>query len=102
MSVSMDVIGSYQHVLAFLQELQSGTQRLFLVAGLAGTARVPAAAGSGLPATNLGDVDLVVTGSLYVLVDSNAATVVVPAPSDVVPVPLPIPDANKNPLLPLG
>ena len=97
---TVDVIGTYPNVLAFLQDLQTGTQRLFAVSNLAGTSLTKADANSGTPAIAAGDLEIVVTGALYVFVDSAAKTAapVVPA----TPLTLPVPNPATNPFKPLG
>lgn len=98
--VTMEVLGTYPNVAAFLEGVQSGTQRLMLVSGLTGTGQQQAEAGGGRPATAPGDLSLVVTGSLFVLQDQTAVPPVVdpaaPKPA------LPVPPADKNPLVPLA
>jgi len=97
---TVDVIGTYPNVLAFLQDLQTGTQRLFAVSNLAGTSLTKADANSGTPAIAAGDLEIVVTGALYVFVDSAAKTAapVVPA----TPLTLPVPNPATNPFKPLA
>lgn len=97
---TVDVIGTYPNVLAFLQDLQTGTQRLFAVSNLAGTSLTKADANSGTPAIAAGDLEIVVTGALYVFADSAAKTAapVVPA----TPLTLPVPNPATNPFKPLA
>lgn len=97
---TVDVIGTYPNVLAFLQDLQTGTQRLFAVSNLAGTSLTKADANSGTPAIAAGDLEIVVTGALYVFVDTAAKTAapVVPA----TPLTLPVPNPATNPFKPLA
>lgn len=100
MSTSLNIVGSYQNVLGFLSSLQTGSQRLLLVESLTGTALTESEAAGGRPATVLGDLELAVTGSLYVLTPSATAPPVVdPAAA---PPALPVPDPAKNPFAPLG
>lgn len=96
--VSVEVVGTYANVQGFLGDLQTGTQRLFLVTALSGSSTTEAEAAGGRPATARGDLSLVITGSAFVLVDTQA----VPAPVDpaAVPAPLPVPPGDKNPLAP--
>jgi hypothetical protein len=101
LSTGLDVVGTYQNVLAFLQDLQTGTQRLLLVESLSGSSLTNSTASGGRPATNPGDLELVVTGSVYVLADTTPAPTVDKVPADAPPA-LPVPDAAKNPLVPLG
>lgn len=96
---SLTVIGTYDNTLAFLNSLQTGTQRLFLVTGFTGTAQKQADAGGGKPATAVGDQELVITGYTYVLPDALA----VPETTDPAAAPVAPPAAvpGKNPLLPV-
>jgi Tfp pilus assembly protein PilO len=99
--VVLDVIGSYDNVLAFLNDLQTATPRLLLVEQIAGSAQTPAEAGGGKPQINEGDLEVVVNGSLYVLPPTpTAAPVPDPAAEPAPPAPLP-PSNGRNPLLPL-
>ena len=96
--VAMTVIGSYDNTLAFLNDLQTATPRLFLVSGFTGTSQKEAAASGGKPATHVGDQQLVISGDLYVLPDPTAAA---PAPGATAPA-LPVPAPGKNPLVPVA
>lgn len=99
--VTMDVVGTYDNVLAFLQDLQNATPRLLLVEQISGSAQAPAEAGNGKPQINEGDLEVLVTGSVYVL-PPEAADVPVPDPAATPAAPAPLPPANgRNPLLPL-
>ena len=99
--VVLDVIGSYENVLAFLNDLQTATPRLLLVEQIAGSAQTPTEAGGGKPQINEGDLEVVVNGSLYVLPPTpTAAPVPDPAAEPAPPAPLP-PSNGRNPLLPL-
>ena len=99
--VTIDVIGSYDNVLAFLQDLQTGTQRLLLVEQISGTGQKAAEAGNGRPQINEGDLEVVVNGSLYVLPPA-AADLPVPDPAAEATPLAPLPPVNgRNPLLPL-
>lgn len=100
LATTINVVGSYQNVTAFLQDLQSGIQRLFLVTGLTGTSQSAADASGGKPRTVQGDLELVISGSMYVLTDA-AAALAAPETATTPPV-LPVPDPAKNPFLPLG
>lgn len=100
-AVSMDVIGSYANVEAFLNDLQVGTGRLFVVSALTATGQVDTEAGGGRPATTVGDLELIIAGSVLVLQDTNAAPVA-PVDPDAAPPALPVPPADKNPLVPVA
>lgn len=97
--VSISVLGSYDATLWFLNDLQRGTKRLFLVSGITGSSLDEQEAGGGKPATAVGDQELVITGYIYVLPDGLGL------PDDteeLVEPPLPAPVPGKNPLLPAG
>ena len=102
LATSIDVLGSYQHVAGFLQDLQTGTQRLFLVTGITGTSQQASAASGGRPAVATGDLDLVITGSLYVLTDDSPKPSTTTPATKPTPPALPVPDPAKNPFKPLG
>ena len=55
---SLTALGTYDNTLAFLNDLQNSTQRLFLVTGFTATAQDQQDAGSGKPATAVGDQEL--------------------------------------------
>ena len=95
----MTAVGTYDATSAFLSDLQNGTQRLFLVSSLQGTSQDDAEASGGKPATGVGDLEVIVTGYLYVLPDSlGTAAVTDPgAPAPTLPGAVP----GKNPLVPI-
>ncbi|WP_449385191.1 type 4a pilus biogenesis protein PilO [Cellulomonas soli] len=97
--LSLTVLGTYDDTVAFLNDLQNATPRLFLVSGLTGTSQKEAEASGGKPATGPGDQELVVTGYVYVLPDAlgMAAT----PDADAAPPALPGAVAGKNPLVPI-
>lgn len=97
---SITALGTYDNTLAFLNDLQNSTQRLFLVTGFVGTAQKQQDAGSGKPATAVGDQELVITGYTYALPDGLA----VPEVVDPAAVPPALPGAvpGKNPLVPVA
>jgi len=98
--VTIEAIGPYASVQTFLGALQSDAGRTFLVTTLSGTSTKQADANGGHPATSVGDLDLVITGSAFVLTADAAP----PAPVDpAAPAPaLQVPPADKNPLVPIG
>ncbi|MBO9556541.1 hypothetical protein [Cellulomonas sp.] len=99
--ISLEVIGTYANVLGFLSDMQSVNERLFLVSNLAGTGTQEAQAAGGRPATAVGDLDLVISGSAFVLTPTLAPEVA-PVDPAAAPPALPVPPADKNPLVPLG
>ncbi len=98
--VTLEVIGTYQNVLAFVQDAQVGTSRLLMVTGVTGTSQSVAEESGGRPATAAGDLDVVLSGALFVLTEQTPAA---PAPVDpAAPKPaLPVPPGDKNPMVPL-
>ena len=97
MPFSLTVVGTYSNTQAFLSQLQTGTERLFLVTALSGNSQVQADAAGGRPATEPGDIELTVTGYTYVLEDSIAGP---EAPIE--PTPLPVSGGGANPLVPVA
>ena len=96
--VSIIVVGTYPNVLAFLSDVQSTTDRLFLVTGLTATAQQKVAASGGRPPTAAGDLELKVDGLAYVLQDLRGVDPVTPPVTGS----LPVPDPAKNPYVPLA
>lgn len=72
--VTITLLGGFPNSLLFLSDLQSADQRLFLVTGVHGDGQGEAEAADGRPATSVGDVELEITGNLYVLQDLAAGT----------------------------
>lgn len=100
MPLTLTVVGSYDNVSGFLDDVQNRTQRLFLVATISGTGQTENDGGQGRPATVPGDLELVITGFTYVLPDVLAATQV---PDPAAPAPtLPGQVPGKNPLVPVA
>jgi hypothetical protein len=94
--VSMTAVGSYANVLAWIQSMQEQTDRLLLVTSVTGTAQEETAAGGGKPQTSVGDVELSVTGYLYVLPGEDSIPAVTPEEQAGQ---LPAGDPNRNPLV---
>jgi hypothetical protein len=72
MPVSMTVVGSFPAALSFLTAAQSSDGRLLLVTSLVGAGQGEAEATGGRPATHEGDIELTISGYLYVLTDPDA------------------------------
>lgn len=77
--VTLEVIGGFAETRNFLEELQTGLARSFLVTGLTVTSAAAqgtgeSAASGGRPATSNGDVTTTVTGAAFVLRPAVAAT----------------------------
>jgi hypothetical protein len=97
--VTLAVVGTFDATTAFIADLQTATPRLFLVSGLTVTGQDEAEASAGRPATQVGDVEIVVTGYLYVLPEPSGA--VVPVDPATPPVPLQGAVPGKNPFVPV-
>lgn len=78
--VSVTALGNPVGVLTFLDGLQQQSARLMLVTGLQGTGQKQEDATGGRPATAEGDLELVISGYIYVLEDMF--TPVAPVPDD--------------------
>jgi hypothetical protein len=72
--VSVTALGNPVGVLTFLDGLQQQSARLILVTGLQGTGQKQEDATGGRPATNEGDLELVISGYIYVLEDMFTPT----------------------------
>ncbi|GIG35111.1 hypothetical protein [Cellulomonas pakistanensis] len=71
--VTITALGNPVDVLSFLGTLQEDSDRLFLVTSLDGTGQDEAEASGGRPATAKGDLELLISGYVYVLQDPTAA-----------------------------
>ncbi|TKR23443.1 hypothetical protein FA014_11135 [Cellulomonas hominis] len=94
--ITMTAVGSYANVVAWVQSMQEQTDRLLLVTSVTGTAQDDAAPGGGKPATKVGDVEVTITGYLYVLPGEDSIPTVTPEEQEAQ---LPSADPNRNPLL---
>lgn len=72
--VTITVLGNFVSSLGFISDLQSANGRLFLITDLKGFGQDDKEAADGRPATVRGDVELTITGNLYVLVDPAGLT----------------------------
>lgn len=102
--VTIDVLGGYANVLAFLSDLQQAQPRLLAVESITNASQQAAEPSGGKPATAAGDLGMVVTGYLFALPAPAAAPGAEPT-ADATPAPaapLPVPDPAKNPMVPLG
>lgn len=99
--LGFSVVGPYENVVAFLEQMQTGTQRLFLVTGFQGDAQEDVQGSGGRPTTAVGDIELYVGGLAYVLTEPAAAAELVDAEETPAPV-LPGAVPGKNPLIPVG
>lgn len=71
--VTITLLGGFPNSLQFLSDLQADDGRLFLVTGVLGEGQGAAEAADGKPATQVGDIQMEITGNLYILVDPTAA-----------------------------
>jgi len=99
--LAMTVVGEYDHVLAFVQALQTTPGRLFVLNTFNGTGQTDAEPSAGRPATKVGDLEITLSGFLYVLPEVQTGAVA-PADPAVTPPALPAPVPGKNPLVPVG
>jgi hypothetical protein len=91
--VDITAVGTVANTFALLNSLQAESGRQFLVTGLKATGQKEAEPADGRPATAEGDVELVITGFIYVLQDLAPV-----APADGAPaVPLPTPAGGGLP-----
>lgn len=93
--ISITAMGTYDDMAAFLADIQGATERLFLITTITGSRLDDTVAAGGRPATTLGDMELNISGLVFVL----PPTVTAPAED---PGALPAPIPGKNPLVPLG
>jgi len=94
----LTVQGSYENVLAFLEDLQARIDRLYLVQTISAASLTEGEGGDGLPATENGDVSLETAGHVFVLVDKDAVT----APEGEEAAELPRPRGDRNPFDPVA
>ncbi|TQL04210.1 hypothetical protein [Cellulomonas sp. SLBN-39] len=97
--VQLTVVGPYAQVVAFIDTLQHGTDRLLLVTSFTGTGQDDAEASGGKPATSVGDLEATISGYLYVLPEDGAAT---PTDEEAEEPALPGAVDGKNPIVPVG
>ncbi|SFJ96886.1 hypothetical protein [Cellulomonas sp. KH9] len=66
-SLTITAVGPVSNVFAFIERVQTGNERLFLVTKYTAKGLQAAEAANGRPAVGQGDVELVLTGFVYVL-----------------------------------
>lgn len=71
--VDITVIGAYPSAVSMVAGLQERLDRLFLVTGLSAEGQDEAEAANGKPAVREGDVEMVISGYVYVLQEDAAA-----------------------------
>lgn len=91
--VEVIVVSNMPSAITFLNSLQAASQRLFLVTALNGTGQGEQEASGGRPATAEGDVELSITGYIYVLTQEAPAA---PTDPDAPRAPLPVPEAARD------
>lgn len=96
--VTVRALGTYVNVLAFLTDVQTADQRLLLVTGLDGSGKEQADGNGAGPATAVGDLELQITGYLFVLPDAPQAAPAAPTQPPTLPGAVP----GKNPLVPVA
>ncbi|MDO8107789.1 hypothetical protein Q6348_11330 [Isoptericola sp. b441] len=104
--MSITVVGTYANATAFLQGLQTGTDRLFLPVSVDGSRQPQAVASGGRPATADGDLELTVDGWAYVLPPSQDYLTYEQSQGDATPAPdttgtPTLPGSARNPFVPL-
>ncbi|GEL93484.1 hypothetical protein [Cellulomonas composti] len=99
---TMTVLGTYADTLAFVNDLQQASAQLFLVTDISGLSQLESGEGNGLPATKLGDQQIVLSGFTYVLPAEPVTTDDPTAEPTPEPTTLPVPPAGKNPLVPVS
>lgn len=93
--VAIEVQGSYRNAIDFAADLQTVNPRLFLVLGLSGDALEATDAASGLPASSAGDLQLVISGQMYVMADGEPVTWT----DEDLTIEIPAPSKGTNPML---
>lgn len=97
--VQVSVVGPYANVSSFLGSMQTGQRRLFLVTVLDGTQQDAQDAVGDRPAVAEGDLELTISGYMYVLKPAVTAAELV---SEVEQPEVPLPTSDRNPFAPLG
>lgn len=95
---SARVVGTYAQTSAFLETLQTGTERLFLVTQIDAIRQSASEESPTRPATADGDVELTVSGFTYVLRDLVQPPVGEPTEEEPA---APLPGSDRNPFAPL-
>jgi type II secretory pathway pseudopilin PulG len=72
--ISFTVLGPFPGAIGFLHDVQESSSRLMLVSGITGLGQGDQEAAAGKPATVRGDIELAITGFLYVLPEEPAET----------------------------
>lgn len=98
--ISITALGSYDNVMGWLDAVQQAVPRLQLVTSLSGVSQKDAEASGGRPQTTVGDLELTVTGYLYVLPGTPAVVPAETPEESLADLPPAVP--GKNPLVPVG
>jgi len=99
--ITIKVLGPYPNVLAFLDQLQRRDGRLFLPSSLDSARLKMTEAAGGKPAIADGDLELMITGYTYVLVDVPGVTPVTSGEDVEEPEEPAMPRSDRNPFIPL-
>lgn len=98
--IDVTVVGPYANTMAFLERMQTGLTRLYLVTALIGVRQQTADATGGRPPTTDGDLELAISGYVYVLTNDLLESVASSA-TDPGDEPAPMPGSDRNPFIPL-
>lgn len=98
---AVTVLAPYPNVSAFLSAMQTGTTRLFLVSALAGATQPASDATGGKPATVPGDVQMTISGFIWVLRDTGVTVPTTDDGTDEEPAEPVMPTTDRNPFLPV-
>lgn len=92
---TLTLVGPYANTVAFISDLQTATARLVLVSGVNIVSQPDAAAREGRPATVAGDLETVVSGYTYVLVNPLSLAEELLAQVGAEPAPLPVSETPR-------
>lgn len=92
--ISVDVVGSYPNVRAFMDTLQRGTERYYAVGDLTLTRLEPADPAGGRPPAVEGDVEVAMAVSAFVLTPQGQTAAEQPTTEDPA---TPLPSGDRNP-----
>lgn len=98
--VMIRVLGPYPNILAFLDTLQLREGRLFLASDVDATRQQAAEASQGRPATADGDLEMIINGYVYVLLDNGVTPIDEGGAAEEPAAPV-MPGSDRNPFVPL-
>lgn len=97
--ISLVVAGTYAGVTSFLESLQTGTSRLYLLNSFSVNALAAGDAVNGRPATTAGDIEVNLDGVVHVLPEQASPAGTEPTePTE----PLPLPTTDRNVFVPVA